>query len=1570
MAYLNQGHVLNQTHGMNQYGPPLPQGWQHAFTPEGKIYFINHNDGTTSWNDPRIRQSLLLGIIKRYNCATANKEQVGLQEREWRDIRSKCREEGNEDTLKACVKALQEQVCVKGFPSQESAGAEMAIEVYQRIEDVMEVCVKERKVTAEACQKMLFELLIGLLETGPGSTAAHIIQKRLVRTQNIDKYLEDLKGEEFTRIIESLKLWTHSSEGPDMTVKDQSQQWEYCTSKVLSKTLGDKKSDKVYEPAIHQQILELYLFYFEKIGKEPEEYAKHVCSVMDVIQACYRDNHERNPKKNWIMDVWDDILNMLKKYYSSKNAKKYEKVLRDIKYLLEKLPEEVYKNHPEIVDSLVPVLTELAQKHPENVDWTSSYTSLMNKWASAKKGTELSWLKLLKVLVKTGTEEGARRCYNTIDEGKFRKIWNWKQNFQHAIDIIKSIGEAQLHVTDNKESDEKRMKFCGNIARKLLEQFSLAKIPEKLNGDLIVLVITTMERKSIMLNRFVEIFITDFALATNKNVIPGVIKRFSLLLFDRDYMWSEFDTKRCGDYFIQKVLDAYSTGKEMPDDVNKTFIRMFIWTMQTEDLEFVDMEKGTDTLYTRVASQHLRTFVDKHIRKQNGHVCKPLIPPILEQMTHEEEDLAQASLSIVGLISTSDPKLLDGHLSYLVAWCKRTGSMDAISALWKPYEESDGVTKQDFQEIMQVIENNADGDFNMEGVLLKAMGEKQPELFTQHHVDFLVGLLGKQYTQYYILLVLGEIIPVQPQLFGENIIKHVLQNPEIEIMYSSAVQKVAVNLGLKKKALVDTILKELVIMSKNCKDSNYQYPILDAIQILAAKYGIDTLKPHRKYFEDLQQNGKTTFLKDVATSIVNAMDGISMEGIVTDVIQTKKKVKELDEKVTKVEGEVKGMKTTVERHDKEIKTAKTEIKTVKKRVDVVEKDVEETKVKVEEIDKKTMSNAPAWSRDLTKLMNPKSDHDWRLLAQRLGYLPQDIKAWATQNDPCMALLSEWYATNKTTEATHAILTTLQEMNRLDAAIILENAMKAVEDVVVEAKEYTKPPPIFLSYQWGHQNEVKLLRQHLLMAGYECWMDVGQMGGGDKLFEKIDNGIRGSKVIICCVSEKYAKSPNCNREVNLSVNLGKPMIPLLMEKMAWPPKGSMGPIFSEYLFVRFFQRGGEETSDKRFWPVPKFQELLMQLNIHKALPDESLIKKEYKNWWVPVAEEIVITKKKTKTGGQNTADSTGNKEETSKSPDVFLSYQWGKQTQIKQLYKRLCELGLTCWMDIYQMGGGDSLYDKIDRGVRGCKIVLSCVTTKYAVSANCRREVSLADSLKKPVIPLLLEKMDWPPSGPMSMVFTQLLFINFYRDEKIQMNWTGDKFDELLTKIIEHVPNATGCSEEMQKNMTKETSDKKTEQNNTATPQTATQAETNSTPNAGKEHAPPPPPPPPPPQNQNLEHSPTAQSTAQPPPYTQHPQFVQPNPAQAHMSAPPAANQQAQYHRQPYNQQQQLYGHTQPQQNVQPYAQQQPYGHMQVQPNVPQQMYGQPQQHMQNTPNQAAPTQAGRTNEKSSSCVLL
>ena len=44
-----------------------------------------------------------------------------------------------------------------------------------------------------------------------------------------------------------------------------------------------------------------------------------------------------------------------------------------------------------------------------------------------------------------------------------------------------------------------------------------------------------------------------------------------------------------------------------------------------------------------------------------------------------------------------------------------------------------------------------------------------------------------------------------------------------------------------------------------------------------------------------------------------------------------------------------------------------------------------------------------------------------------------------------------------------------------------------------------------------------------------------MGGGDKLYEKIDAGIRNAKVIVSLVTEKYAKSANCNKEVCITIS---------------------------------------------------------------------------------------------------------------------------------------------------------------------------------------------------------------------------------------------------------------------------------------------------------------------------------------------------------------------------------------------------------------------------------------------------
>ena len=84
-------------------------------------------------------------------------------------------------------------------------------------------------------------------------------------------------------------------------------------------------------------------------------------------------------------------------------------------------------------------------------------------------------------------------------------------------------------------------------------------------------------------------------------------------------------------------------------------------------------------------------------------------------------------------------------------------------------------------------------------------------------------------------------------------------------------------------------------------------------------------------------------------------------------------------------------------------------------------------------------------------------------------------------------------------------------------------------------------------------------------------------------------------------------------------------------------------------------------------------------------------------------------------------------------------------------------------------------------------MVACVTNKYALSANCRREISLADALKKPIIPLLMEETRWPPEGTMGPVFTELPYINMVKDKQIQKTWEGKPFEELVSKIRQYIP---------------------------------------------------------------------------------------------------------------------------------------------------------------------------------------
>nr|XP_014344441.1 PREDICTED: uncharacterized protein LOC106703658 [Latimeria chalumnae] len=101
-----------------------------------------------------------------------------------------------------------------------------------------------------------------------------------------------------------------------------------------------------------------------------------------------------------------------------------------------------------------------------------------------------------------------------------------------------------------------------------------------------------------------------------------------------------------------------------------------------------------------------------------------------------------------------------------------------------------------------------------------------------------------------------------------------------------------------------------------------------------------------------------------------------------------------------------------------------------------------------------------------------------------------------------------------------------------------------------------------------------------------------------------------------------------------------------------------------------------------------------------------------------------------------------------------------QAKAQEIRKYLEAHGLPCWADLCVRGQSrmrtrstSSLPDitaniqlsHIQRSMRAAAVVLSCITPKYIQSDNCHKDLQLAETLQKPLVPVLLHFLAWPPN---------------------------------------------------------------------------------------------------------------------------------------------------------------------------------------------------------------------------------
>jgi len=108
--------------------------------------------------------------------------------------------------------------------------------------------------------------------------------------------------------------------------------------------------------------------------------------------------------------------------------------------------------------------------------------------------------------------------------------------------------------------------------------------------------------------------------------------------------------------------------------------------------------------------------------------------------------------------------------------------------------------------------------------------------------------------------------------------------------------------------------------------------------------------------------------------------------------------------------------------------------------------------------------------------------------------------------------------------------------------------------------------IFLSYQWDCQSIVKAVSEDLKAKGYKVWLDLEQMRGD--MNQRMAEAVEGAAVVCPFISRRYKASANCMKELNYSDQLGKSMLPIIIDDYDRKEmlRGAVGLITSNLIYV--------------------------------------------------------------------------------------------------------------------------------------------------------------------------------------------------------------------------------------------------------------------------------------------------------------------------------------------------------------------------------------------------------------------
>ncbi|XP_071504382.1 uncharacterized protein [Diadema antillarum] len=142
---------------------------------------------------------------------------------------------------------------------------------------------------------------------------------------------------------------------------------------------------------------------------------------------------------------------------------------------------------------------------------------------------------------------------------------------------------------------------------------------------------------------------------------------------------------------------------------------------------------------------------------------------------------------------------------------------------------------------------------------------------------------------------------------------------------------------------------------------------------------------------------------------------------------------------------------------------------------------------------------------------------------------------------------------------------------------------------------SEAPHIMISYQWDSQERMIEVRDLLIKAGYNVWMDIDKMAGD--ILGAMAQAVEKAAVVLVCMTQKYSESHNGRTEATYAYKLKKPIIPLQLEE-GYDADGWLGALVGTLLYYKMYS--GQVASDN-------LQPLVKELGDRGRLPKKVSVK---------------------------------------------------------------------------------------------------------------------------------------------------------------------------------------------------------------------------------------------------------------------------------------------------------------------------------------------------------------------------